>query len=187
MGRPTASSWETWASKTWLKKSSHTPGPGLDLPEVWGIKAGVDFLAGALWGPNSPVQPEQLPLMTYWFAAQQPQSRRAWCHSAAVHTPLFFLPPPTPASAEGTEAAELPWGCAGQSAPVSSTCPTALHMLVKADGPLLSPSCQGECGQKSLQEKNFFEEDLTSPNRTISIWEQTCLSTSWIDLSVHII
>lgn len=161
--------------------------PGLDLPEVWGIKAGEGFRTGALCGPRSPVQPEQLPLVTYWFAARQPMSRRAWCHSEALRTPRVFLPPPTSASAKGTGAAKPPWGCAGESTHVSSTCPAALRVLVRADGPLLPLSCQADVGQKPLKEKNLFEDDLASPNGTISICEQTCLSTSRIDLFVHII
>lgn len=184
MGRSTASSWETLASKTWLKKSSHIPVPGLDLPEIW---AGVGFLAGALRGPNSPVQPEQLPLMLYWFAAQQPLSRQARCHPAALQTPLFSSCHHLrlhQLKARGL--LSLHGGVQGGQLPFLLLVPLHFRCWWRLMGLSSHLHARENVAWIHWKKKNLFEEDLTSPNRTMSVWEQTCLSTSRIDLSVHI-
>lgn len=104
--------------------------PDLGLPELWGTKAAADFLAASLSGSSSPVQQEQPLLVTYWFAAQQ-YHPPPWADGHGVThqfcSCFFSSCCYLPASAKATQAAEPPWGCAGESAPVSSACPTALQ------------------------------------------------------------
>lgn len=174
MGGSVASSWETLASKTWLKKSRPIPAPW-----IW-IALDLDCLGFAVLRQEQASSLEPRVALSPAQPEQQPRADRHYV-TAALHTPLSFLPPPEPASAEGTGATEPPWECAGESVLISSACSTALHLLVKADGPFLPPSCCGECGLKSLSENHLFEEALISSNRSVSIWEQTCQSTSGSD------